>query len=236
MGPPPGPPHYPRVVAHDPSSSPAEAFRELRTALMLGDSRPRTILVTSALAGDGKTLVATNLAAAFAQAGRRVVLVDADLRRGRVSRQLGLDNTQGLSTLAGTDRDATAVLQRWNSLFDVLPSGPAVGNPSELLGSRLVPDTLAALAADADVVIIDAPPVIAVTDAVVLSAFVDAVVVVARHGVTAAGFAAESRRRLDRVGANVLGVVLNDVRSKVVHSYYADPLTAPANALLTNRD
>jgi capsular exopolysaccharide synthesis family protein len=221
------------IVVTNSASAPAEAFREVRTALMLGENRPRTLLVTSPLEGDGKTVVAVNLAAAFAQAGEHVVLVDADLRRGRIGKRLRLATTTGVTSLL-TNSDAALEdgLQRWNDLFDVVTSGPAVSNPAELLGSQAFRNLLDELASVADLVVIDAPPVIPVTDAVVLSAGVDGVLVVARQGATGRGLGAEARRRLTRVGADIRGVVLNDVSKSAARSYYSDyPVSVPASSI-----
>lgn len=209
------------VVVSEPASAAAEAFRELRTTLMLGQEPMTTLLVTSPLPGDGKSVVASNLAAAFAMTGQRVVLIDADLRRGRIASRLGLEAEEGLSTLLGSDLPVQAVLQEWSGL-EVIPRGLPVGNPSELLGSERMQVILAECRERADVVIIDVPPVIAATDAVVLSAFVDGVLVVVREGVTGAGLAAEAARRLARVGARTHGVVLNDVTEAAARSYYAE--------------
>jgi capsular exopolysaccharide synthesis family protein len=199
----------------------AESFRTLRTAVrFIEPDRPlRSILVTSAAAGEGKTTTAVNLAIALAQSGERVVLVDADLRRARLGEALGLEAGVGLTGVITGRVSLDDALQDWHDLR-VLTSGVLPPNPSEMLGSEAMAGVVRRLVEASDVVVFDAPPVLPVTDSVVLSTQVDGVVLVGRHGVTQKAQAAEAHRRLDAVGANVVGSVLNAVPTSAAHGYY----------------
>jgi capsular exopolysaccharide synthesis family protein len=213
------------VVRSDESGHGAEAYRALRTAVQFAqtDTRLRTILVTSAGPGEGKTTTAINLALALAASGDRVALVDADLRRSTLAAYLGLEQAVGLGSLVLRTVELHDALQPWADGMLVLPTGrPLPPNPSEILGSQLMSWLLEQLSDMVDVVVIDTPPVLPVTDAVALSTQVDAVVLVARHGKTRRASAAEARRRLNAVDANVIGYVLNAVPNRQGDGYYAD--------------
>jgi capsular exopolysaccharide synthesis family protein len=203
----------------------SEPYRALRTAVRFTDpdSDLRTLLVTSATPGDGKTTTTANLALALAAGGETVVVIDADLRRAKLAGVFGLEEAVGLSSLVLRTATLDEALQHWRENVWVLPSGrPLPPNPSEVLGSHFMSDVLAELAQRFDVVLIDTPPVLPVTDAVALSTQVDAVLMVARYGATHRGPAAEARRRLDAVGAHVIGYVLNAVPGRETGAYYAD--------------
>lgn len=202
-----------------------EPYRALRTAVQFAnpDVPLRTILVTSASPGDGKTTTAANLALALAASGDRVVIIDADLRRARLAEMFGLEGAVGLSSLVLRSAEIDEALQVWGERLSVLPSGrPLPPNPSEVLGSQFMSHLLEELAGRFDVVVLDTPPVLPVTDAVALATLVDAVLLVARHGTTHRGPAAEARRRLDSVGAPVIGYVLNAVPARESAGYYVD--------------
>lgn len=201
----------------------AEAYRSLRTSIrFLGiDSPARSILVTSPNMGDGKTSTAVNLGVAFAQSGARVVVVDADLRRARLAGQFGVDGTPGLTSVLTRQVELGDALQPWGSNLQVLPAGPLPPNPAELVGSLAMTDLLRQLAdpATADIVLIDAPPVLPVTDAVALSTQVDAVLLVVRSGRTRRDHLEEAVRRLEVVGAPVIGCVVNALPRSGVAAY-----------------
>jgi capsular exopolysaccharide synthesis family protein len=212
------------VVATDDTAIESEPYRALRTGVQFTDPdfSARTILVTSATPGDGKTTTAANLALALAASGERVVVVDADLRRATLARVFGLEDAVGLSSLVLRQAELDDTLQHWGERLWVLPSGrPLPPNPSEVLGSNFMSHLLTQLAERFDVVVIDTPPVLPVTDAVALATQVDAVLLVARHGSTNRGPAAEARRRLESVGAHVIGYVLNAVPARESAGYYA---------------
>lgn len=219
------------LVVSDDSATESEPYRALRTAVRFTDpdATLRTILVTSATPGDGKTTTTANLALALAAAGERVCIVDGDLRRGTLAGVFGLEDAVGLSSLVLRTASLTDALQQWHERVWVLPSGrPLPPNPSEVLGSQFMSHVIEQLADAFDVVLVDTPPVLPVTDAVALATQVDGVLIVARHGTTNRGPAAEARRRLDAVGAHVIGYVLNAVPSRESVDYYATYRYDPA--------
>jgi capsular exopolysaccharide synthesis family protein len=200
-------------VSKNPRSSVAEAFRSLRTDIeFAGVDRPvKTILITSAGVAAGKTTVATNLAVVMAQSGKKVILVDADLRKPSISRTLGLPNSKGLSDVFLGNLDVYNATVNWDegNIF-VITSGELPPNPAELLSSKKMDQIIDSLERVADIVIIDGPPFL-VTDAAVLSSKVDGVLVVVRHGQTRRQELAAAMKQLDRVDTRVLGVVLNAI-------------------------
>lgn len=212
------------VVRRDSRSTDAEHYRTLRTAVRFvhPDSPIRTLVVTSAVPGDGKTITASNLAVAMALSGERVVLVDADLRRAQVAKTFGLDGSVGLTSLVLGTCSLNDALQQWDPGLLIMPSGPLPPNPSEILGSQLFNQVLQQLVAIADIVIIDTPPVLPVTDALALATQVDGVLLVARQGKTLRSGAAEARRKLNNVGAHIVGYVLNAVPPREAQQYYAE--------------
>lgn len=179
-------------------------------------------MVTSAVQGEGKSVVALNLAVAAARAGDRVVIVDADLRRPRISALLGQPDVQGLAHVLSDQVPLDDAVQ--GSGVDglvVLPAGGIPPNPAELLSERNLERVLTRVAAGCDLVIVDSPPVLAVTDAVEMSLVVEAVVLVVDAGRTGRRELREAARRLDLVGANVAGVVINrSARSDAVYYGY----------------
>lgn len=209
----------------------AESFRQLRTNLQFANvgGHAKTVVVTSSLPGEGKSTTATNLAIAMSEAGNSVCLIDADLRRPMVGEYLGLDRNVGLTSALVGDVDVDDVLQPWghDNLF-VLTSGQIPPNPSELLGSEEMENLLGRLGQVFDAIIIDAPPLLPVTDAAVLSQFVGGVVVVVGAQKTRTQDLQKALETLNLVGAKVLGVVLNRIQMKsrdaYAYSYYsADP-------------
>lgn len=189
----------------------AEAFRHLRSNLRFSsvDHEVRSIVVTSANQGEGKTTVAVSLARMLAESGVRTVIIDADLRRPAVSEALGIDGAVGLSSLLSGQITLNEALRATpqKNLF-VLPSGVVPPNPSELLGSAKMRNTVERLR-DELFVIIDAPPVLPVTDAALASTIVDGVVFVARSGSTSKPEARSAYQLLEKANARVLGGVLN---------------------------
>jgi capsular exopolysaccharide synthesis family protein len=200
------------LVTADQFGGRAEAFRTLRTNLQFADvdDPPRVITISSALPAEGKTTTACNIALTLAQSGARVVLVEGDLRKPAVGKYLGISNAAGLTNvLAGQHELRDVLVSYQRDTLAVLPSGPTPPNPSELLGSQQMRQLLASLAAAYDVVIIDAPPLLPVTDAAVLAAAADGAILVIRHGKSRREEVERAVQALTSVNAKVLGTVLN---------------------------
>lgn len=219
----------PLLTQAAPQSPRAESFRQLRTNLQFANvsGRAKSVLVTSSLPGEGKSTTATNLAIALAQAGQSVCLIDADLRRPMVSDYLGLERNAGLTTALLGSADIDDLLQQWGDerLF-VLTSGQIPPNPSELLGSDIMRQLILRLEDDFDSIIIDAPPLLPVTDAAVLSQHVGGVVLVVGAQKLRQQDLQKSLISLDMVGSNLLGIILNRIPVKgpdaYTYSYYSN--------------
>ncbi len=203
------------VTLAEPRSMVAEAFRSLRTNIMFAalDRPLRRILITSPTPEDGKTTVASNLSVVLSQNEKRVILVDADLRKPQVHNEFGLENQMGLTDLfVGSLDDIPSRIQPVNPpRLAVLTSGGIPPNPAELIGSQLMAKLLDGLGRDFDLIVIDTPPVLVVTDAAALAPFVDGVILVARPGATKTAELKQALQQLRAVGTPVLGVVLNKV-------------------------
>lgn len=205
------------------SQSPrAESFRQLRTNLQFANlsGRAKTVLVTSSLPGEGKSTTAVNLAIAMAQSGISVCIVDADLRRPMVSEYLGLEKNAGLTTALVGSADVLDLIQPWGEegLY-VLTSGQIPPNPSELLGSVEMANLVAQLEETFDAVIVDAPPLLPVTDAAVLSQHVGGVILVVGSQKLRKHELEKSLGALQLVGSNLLGLVLNRLPAKGPDAY-----------------
>ena len=215
------------VAQHLPKSQTAEAFRALRTALLLSqpDHPPQVILVTSALPREGKTTVAANLAVTLAQLGDKTVLMDADLRKPGVGRLLNLGSGKyaGLSSyLAGASPLELVTIQHPEiPNLAAIPTGPLPPNPADLLSSHRLADAISELRGKYKFVVIDSPPIMAATDAVILSVQVDGVVIVVREGETPKEAFTRSRDLLVSVKSILLGVVLNAVDAGAPDYYYS---------------
>ncbi|MFZ5596167.1 MAG: polysaccharide biosynthesis tyrosine autokinase [Bacillota bacterium] len=219
------------IADTDPRSSAAEAFRGIRTNVGFASvDRPSSvILVTSPAPEDGKSMVAANLAAVMARAGRKVLLVDADLRRPTLDHILGIDNGNGLVNLLARGEDLSGVVRQGPvEGLSLLTSGPVPPNPSELLASNKMAEFLSSARESYDTVILDSPPVLAVTDPLILASRSDGVVMVVKSGIRTEP-AAHALEQLDNTGARLLGVVLNMVKAgKKGYGYYYDYQSAQA--------
>ena len=194
----------------------SEAYRTLRTNLDFAglDRALKTLVVTSAGVSEGKSTTLANLAIVSAQAGRRVILVDADLRRPSLHKIFGLANDTGLTTMM-MDEAALAsppLCKTGVEGLSILPSGPLPPNPAEVVGSRRMEEIIAALAERADQVLFDTPPVVAVTDAAVLATKVDGVILVVSAGHTRRDHARAAVQRLQQINARLVGAVLTNVQ------------------------
>lgn len=208
-----------------PKSSIAEAYRALRTAILFSSAnRPlHTLLVTSPLVGDGKTSVAYNVAIAFAYTGRQVCLVDADMRNPHLHHLFGVEKLPGLTDILESDHPVDQVMHQHASISNLtlLPAGSTSPMSAELLGSRKFEDLLHALKQKYDLVILDSPPALLVTDASVISGKVDATLAVIRAGVTTATVIGRVSEILERNGSRAVGFVLNGVDTRSIDYYQA---------------
>ncbi|MBS0211499.1 MAG: polysaccharide biosynthesis tyrosine autokinase [Planctomycetes bacterium] len=205
---------------HRPRSNVSEAYRSIRTAIYFGTrgEEHKVIQVTSADAGDGKTTLVCNLAVSFAQSGKRVCLIDADFRRSRIHVMFGLDNNVGISSvMAGQAELPDAIKSTEIENLWVLPCGPRPSNPSELLTSHRFKELLDVLRTKFDTILIDTPPLLAVTDPCAVAPRVDSVLLVIRITKHVRPNAVRAKEVLDGLGAKVVGIVVNGVE---VHRAY----------------
>lgn len=215
-------PNHPLIVQSDPHSQRAEAMRRLRTNIQFlnVNERPQSIVVTSALPGEGKSTTVANLAIALADTGTRVALVDADLRRPTLARTMGVEGAVGLTTVLIGRAELSEVIQPWgNGYLHVLPAGQVPPNPSELLGSLAMARLLDQLTSAYDVVLVDTPPLLPVTDAAILAKLTAGAIVVVGADKLHRNQLGEALESLERVGAPVLGIVLNRQRRKQSDGY-----------------
>ena len=213
----------PLILQADPHSGRAEAFRTLRTNLQFVDAanHPRSILFTSSLPAEGKTTTSANLAITMAAGGARVCVIEGDLRRPRLLEYMGMDGSVGLTNVLIGQANLSDVLQQFtNASLYVLGAGSVPPNPSELLGSAAMEKTLRELESRFDVVVIDAPPLLPVTDAAVLSTITGGTIVVVGAGLVDRDHLARSLQSLDAVNGRVLGLVLNQLPTKGSDYYY----------------
>ena len=199
------------IITHTNSKSPiSEAYRTLRTNIQFSsiDKKIKTIVVTSADMSEGKTTTVTNLAETFAQAGNRVIVVDADLRRPRVHKLFNLENQQGLTNVLAVQTELKQAIASACSDVHVMTSGPVPPNPSELLGSEKMKELVRVLSEHYDIVLFDTPPVNAVTDAAILSTVVDGVILAVASGKTDIEGGKRAMKSLQAVNANLLGAVM----------------------------
>ena len=214
------------VTVVNPRSAVSEAYRVLRTNIQFSslDRRIRALLVTSTSPEEGKSTVLANLAVTFAEAGNRVVLVDADLRRPSLHKLFGLSNQVGLTT-AVLDEDGSLLPIQDTEVpnLRVLASGPLPPNPADLLSSQRMDRVTEALRAEADYLLYDSPPIVAVTDAAVLGRRLDGVLLVIDAGKTKRDHARRAKLLLEKVNAHLLGVVLNNAEfDSALYRYYAE--------------
>jgi capsular exopolysaccharide synthesis family protein len=218
-----------------PKSAIAEAFRTLRTNISFSAFKGsnKVILITSPGSGEGKSTVTANLAVVMAQAQIRVLIVDCDLRKPMMHNCFSIDKANGLTNLLVQDLDLEEVISSTEVLrLNMIASGPIPPNPSELLGSAKMAEILAMVADQYDVVLLDTPPVVAVTDAVLLAPMVDSVLLVLKAGETRIEMAREARDRLQNAGANRIGVVLNEAEMQNIGDYRSYFYNSSSNKLV----
>lgn len=211
------------ITVTKPNSVIAEQFRTIRTNIQFSmiDKNLKTIIFTSSGPYEGKSTVAANIASVFSDQGKRVCLIDADMRKPTVFKTFGLQNSIGLSSLI-TSRELTvrSVAQRVEEVgLDIITSGPIPPNPSELLNSNRMNEVIRELEQEYDLILFDMPPVVSVTDAQVMATKTDGVVFVVRRGIAYTDDVKHAKELLDMVHANVLGVVFNGAEKKTDRSY-----------------
>ncbi len=214
------------LIHADPRSSLAEAYRHLRTSILLSTAghAPKSLLITSSLPSEGKTTTATNTAISLAQTGAKVLIIDADMRRPRLHSIFNIENRGGLRTLLASElRDAEiddVIRQDEKSKLYLLTSGPIPPNPAELIGSEQMATLLRMLQARFTHVVIDSPPIASFTDGVLIASMVDGVILVVNAGKSSKQVIRRSRQLLNEIGAKVFGVVLNNVNLSTQDNYY----------------
>jgi len=213
------------LILGQPHCQAAEAYRSLRTTIMqsMRKGQCNVLLITSAFPGEGKTTTSINCAAAFAQQGSRVLLIEADLRRPKLCSQLNLIGTTGLSTVVSGGSSVGLPLQMPGlENLSIIPAGPRCGYPAELLGSATAMALIAHWRSEYDYIFIDAPPVLSVTDAAVLAPYCDGVILIVRSGITTKNSLTRAGEMFRRTHTRVVGTVLNafDVDSADYHHYF----------------
>lgn len=213
------------ILESKPKSAEAEAYRSLRTNIKYSpsDRAIKSIVVTSARPQEGKSLISGNLALAFAENGESVILVDCDLRKPSIYKMFELSDSYDISDVLLKNEKLEGVIQKYNEKLDILPSVKIPLNPSEMLGSLNMRNLLEFLKIKYDIVIIDTPPLEVVIDAQVLSTRVDGTILVVRADQSKNDSVMGAKKLLEKVGANVVGTVLNGVnKGKNKYSYYYD--------------
>jgi exopolysaccharide transport family protein len=214
------------ITQYSPKSTASESYRGIRTSLLFSsaDRPPKIILVTSAGPSEGKTLTSTNLAITMAQAGSRVVIVDCDMRKPKVHKMFGIGRDKGMSSVLVSNELESMIDEVITHSpipnLDVIPCGPIPPNPSEIIGSQKMSRIMEKLQEKYDRIIVDSPPITAVTDSTVLAKFVDGVMLVVHAGVTPRQVVKTGLEQIQGVDANVLGAVLNDVDTGKESYYY----------------
>ena len=216
------------IVRTSPRSEFAENYNALRTTLLMSaaDLPPRHILISSSIAGEGKTTTATNLALTMAKSGSRVLLIDADLRKPTLHKVFKLGNQVGLSSYLAGSGDKSILNKGSHENLVIIPSGPIPPNPYDLLNSNRMAVLLESLGKDFDVIICDTPPILSVADSRVLCRFFDGMIVVSRAGLTTYPMVKKSIRMVQEVKGKILGILANAVqtRDQEYYAYYSNYL------------
>lgn len=208
------------ITKYDPKSPISEVFRLLRTNIQYinKDEKSTAIMLTSTTPANGKTFVTANLAITLAQANKRVILVDSDIRKPRLHKVFELENTMGLSDYLRNSSDGLYIRKTNIENLSIVTAGTMVNNPSELIGQEKFKKTIEALKEKYDYVIIDSSPILMVTDSILVSRVVDATILIAIYNKTRIDDLKSAVRRINYVGGNVAGVVVN--RSKIILNQY----------------
>lgn len=206
------------IIEDNPNSIASENYRILRTNIeyLSFDKKLKTIVITSSEPGEGKTITSGNLALSLVQDGKRVILIDCDLRRPNIHRSFKVSNKHGLSELLIGKTSLEEVKMTITKNLDVVTSGNLPPNPSEMIGSKSMEELIDNLKDYYDYIILDTPPVLAVTDAQILTTKADGTILVVRAGKTKKDNVISAKNLLNKVGVKLIGVVLNgtEIRSK----------------------
>jgi len=228
------------VMMQAPRSPAAEAYRTLSTNIQFSslDRDVKRLLVTSVGPDEGKSIVLANLAITMAESGRQVVIVDCDLRHPSLHQVFGLADQPGLTSMVLDESLAPPLQPTSVPNVSLVPAGPLPPNPSELISTERFTRVLDAIGAQADVVLIDAPPVATVADATILSTRVDGVLLVVDSGRTRRETARRATQQLERVGARLLGAVLTNVKAEQEQARYLGGLgtSKPFTSRSTRRE
>ena len=210
------------IVEKKPNSIIAEAYRTLRTNIQYSsfDKKIRTIVITSSEAGEGKSTTAGNLAISFSQAQKKTIMIDCDLRKPSLHKKFRISNILGLSDVLKGKESLSGTIHEYNEYLDVLTSGKVPPNPAEMLGSRSMSNLLEKLKGEYDIIILDSAPLQAVTDAQILSTKADGTIIVVRAEKTKRDSVIQAKELLQKVDANILGIVLNGVENIRKKYYY----------------
>lgn len=201
------------IVEKEPKSPVAEAYRMLRTNIQYSsfDKKIKTLLVTSATPGEGKSTTTGNLCLTFQQEGKKVLLIDCDLRKPVIHKNFAISNKVGLSDYIASQAELNECIVEYKENMHIITSGKIPPNPSEMLSSQKMKDFILEMREQYDVVLIDSPPVIAVTDAQVISTYIDGVVLVVAVGHADKESVMKAKEKFDQVKANIVGTVLTKV-------------------------
>lgn len=203
-------------LAEKPKSIVSEAYRSIRTNIQYSslDNEVKSMVVTSADPGEGKTTTVCNLAFTFAQSEKKTIIIDCDLRKPSIHKQFKLSNLIGLSDVLVGDKELDEAVNNYSDNLSILTSGKIPPNPSEMLGSKAMGLLLERIKSKYDVIMIDSPPLLAVTDAQILSTKVDGVILVVKAESTKKNSLLQAKDLLNKVRGNILGVILNKVENK----------------------
>ncbi|PZL77900.1 tyrosine protein kinase [Enterococcus plantarum] len=212
------------ITLADKSSPISEQYRTVRTNIQYAtvDRDLKTLVITSSGPSEGKSTTSANLAIVFANSGKRVLLVDADMRKPTVAKTFSLDNIRGLSTLLGSRETVLHQVVQSSGVDNLflMTSGPKPPNPSELLDSRRMKELMMELKQQYDLVIFDMPPVVAVTDAQIVASKSDGTILVVRENVSKRDSLLKAKSLLEMVDANIMGVVYNGSKNVADQGYY----------------
>ena len=204
------------IVERKPKSIQAEAYRSLRTNIQYSsfDKEYKTLVVTSANPGEGKTTVSSNLALVLSQGEKKILLIDCDMRRPSIHKRFRVTNTHGITDLLLGKKSIDSVINKFNNNLHIITSGKIPPNPAEMLDSKVMTKFLDAMKNEYDYIVIDTPPIQAAADAQILSTKTDGILVVVRAGETKKDIVIDSISKLKKVNANIIGTVLNGVENK----------------------